>query len=463
MLEKILPLRSELWVNGYRPVAVCNFDSDRLRSPGKRPVGLGWQQRARLATPEAAVMPALPHGCNSGLLCDGLRALDIDFGDVETSAALSLLAFRMLGQTILRTRRTSGKVLLLYRAALGEPRKRALVADQGKIEVLGYGQQFVAFGTHDSGAPLEWPAGSPAIVPRDSLPPVTEDQIGEYLEAARGIVGADAVVNATEDTRHSTYGFTSDLTDIASAMSVIPNNGPADWNAFNRMGMALWAATEGSEQGFDLYNAWAEQSTFYDYNAVARQWSVYPTSPPDRIGAGTLFFMARDADPTWRRPSAAATGGVEFDRLPTPAVEELAFVVLPEMTHDVTAVEFALRHAGQWIYDHTDGVWFGFTPERGWKQDVDAGVTRAVRAYLRKAREHWGLDRSEDVAKRSFWSAVEGAAQSEPGMAKSHASWNTDPWVIGTPYIRRLLAPDRRVWRLQGCPTVTRLGAAFNC
>ena len=38
-------------------------------------------------------------------------------------------------------------------------------------------------------------------------------------------------------------------------------------------------------------------------HACRERWSHYPTSPPDRTGAGKLFAMARDAWPGWQRPS----------------------------------------------------------------------------------------------------------------------------------------------------------------
>ena len=56
----------------------------------------------------------------------------------------------------MRTRANSPRCLIIYRAAEGKPPKRKLTGKLGKIEVLGAGQQFVAFGIHLSGATLEW-------------------------------------------------------------------------------------------------------------------------------------------------------------------------------------------------------------------------------------------------------------------------------------------------------------------
>ena len=65
------------------------------------------------------------------------------------------------GTTIIRTRENSARCLLVYRAAEGLPRKRRLVGASHtddhacKIEVLGKGQQFVAYGRHPSGVELQ--------------------------------------------------------------------------------------------------------------------------------------------------------------------------------------------------------------------------------------------------------------------------------------------------------------------
>ena len=187
---------------GYRPAsptvgqclppgAVCNRDAHQ--SPGKRPVGLAWAQRARRETPEAATLPASPDALNTGILCDGLRAVDVDIEDHAMAQKVRTLLNTLIGRTIIRTRANSAKFLALYRAAKGEPPKRTLAAAQGKVEVLGHGQQFVAFGWHPSGAELEWLDGSPHDLPRQELRSVTEAKIEAFLAACKGLLGEGAV------------------------------------------------------------------------------------------------------------------------------------------------------------------------------------------------------------------------------------------------------------------------------
>ena len=93
----------------------------------------------------------------------------------------------------------------------------------------------------------------------------------------------------------------------------IPNDGPSDWEAWNRIGMALWAATGGAEAGRELWHAWSSRHPAYNETETNARWDHYATSPPTGIGAGTMFHEAR----TQREeppPATAADYGIE----PTP-------------------------------------------------------------------------------------------------------------------------------------------------
>ena len=79
----------------------------------------------------------------------------------------------------------------------------------------------------------------------------------------------------------------SDPAAVASALSVIPNDSLA-WNDWNRLGMATWAATDGSEIGREAFAKWSAKASKNDPIATESRWQHYKTSPPTRIGFGTL-------------------------------------------------------------------------------------------------------------------------------------------------------------------------------
>jgi P4 family phage/plasmid primase-like protien len=86
---------------------------------------------------------------------------------------------------------------------------------------------------------------------------------------------------------------------IAKALAVIPNK-DLGWEEWNKIGMATWAATGGSEAGLAAFDKWSQKSAKYKLEASHERWNNFLTSPPDEIGAGTLFWLADQASPGWR-------------------------------------------------------------------------------------------------------------------------------------------------------------------
>jgi len=90
---------------------------------------------------------------------------------------------------------------------------------------------------------------------------------------------------------------------LAEIVHAIPNN--CDWDEWNRIGMAIYAASNGSGQGgvvFDDFSA--KNPTKYCPHATAARWAHYHRSPPSRIGLGSLVYLAQQNG--WR-PSKAAS------------------------------------------------------------------------------------------------------------------------------------------------------------
>jgi hypothetical protein len=86
---------------------------------------------------------------------------------------------------------------------------------------------------------------------------------------------------------------------VAAALEVIPNN-DLEWNDWVRIGMATWAATGGSEQGFEAFDQWSAKSEEkYNKDNTRKKWDEISRSPPNSIGAGTLFHEAWKVDREW--------------------------------------------------------------------------------------------------------------------------------------------------------------------
>jgi hypothetical protein len=190
-LASVQALRIALWASGFRPVPVL---TDTKVPLGYSPPGTvnyvklaagaspppSWPDLARTDPPWCVTHPAVEEATNTGILCDGLRPFDLD--DPVSAEECCRAILDILGQAPIRTRLGSPRCLLLYRAAEGSPRYRETCR---KVEVLGHGWQFVAFGRHPCGADLEW---SPPIGRHADLVAVTEDQVSDALAACTRII-----------------------------------------------------------------------------------------------------------------------------------------------------------------------------------------------------------------------------------------------------------------------------------
>jgi hypothetical protein len=88
----------------------------------------------------------------------------------------------------------------------------------------------------------------------------------------------------------------ADLGRVAAALAVVPND-DLDWENWNRIGMATYAATGGN--GFAAFDAWSQKSKKHVAKTTIDRWHNYSKRPPDRIGAGTIFHLANKASPWW--------------------------------------------------------------------------------------------------------------------------------------------------------------------
>lgn len=100
------------------------------------------------------------------------------------------------------------------------------------------------------------------------------------------------------------------LEDLAIAIDAIPNSIKVTWDEWNRVGMAVWRATGGGTEGFRLFREWSRKWPRYDAKRDAKvtvdRWHAYSRSPPTHLTAATIFWLADQADRSWRARAEAA-------------------------------------------------------------------------------------------------------------------------------------------------------------
>jgi hypothetical protein len=187
----IVALRRSILAHGFQPVAV--------RTKTKRPVDDGWQRHK-------GDLRFIPYALSTGVSCHNLRAVDIDIDDPEKASVAIALAEETLGATsLVRFRTQSPRRLLVYRGAAP---KRTIFGPshrdesgkkiyEWKIEILGDGQQFVAYGLHpDDGLPYEWEGTSPADFPWADLPEALPEAEERFARALKEALGGDPETEA---------------------------------------------------------------------------------------------------------------------------------------------------------------------------------------------------------------------------------------------------------------------------
>ncbi|MBP0440670.1 PriCT-2 domain-containing protein [Tianweitania sediminis] len=283
-LNDVQQLRRTLLDRGYKPVPVFSIDYHFCNSPGKQPEGKAWNEMAK-----AGHLPALStKAMNTGILCDGLRVVDVDVDDPDAAREITHLARDFLGTAPERYRGNSARRTIVYRAAEGEPRKRSVTSatirnqdgKPAKVEVLGQGQQFVAYGFHPSGAELLWSEPSLGEVVVQDLPTVSEAEITDFLEAAGRVIGASH--EQGQDLHHAaassspiTYTLQgAEEEEIAELLTYVDPDLPYD--EWVQILAAIHDATGGSGSGLAMADEWSSRGRKYKNNReMAQKWKSF--------------------------------------------------------------------------------------------------------------------------------------------------------------------------------------------
>jgi hypothetical protein len=236
------------------------------------------------------------------------RVIGIDI-DVLHSEALALviesLAKRLLGDTPAVRIGNAPKRLLVYRAA--QPFKGFKYPP---IEVLGLGQQFLAYGIHpDTGQPYHWPVQTLSEMRLDDLPVITEAQAREFAKEAYLLIPLEDRPKSIALGLRSPEAFAAlpeqrgTIDAVAQALGLIANQ-DLDYDSWVRIGMAIKGAL--GDEGQDLFASWSASSAKNDVATTTQSWHSFA---PQRIGAGTLYKLALDRG--WRpAPELQLNGAV---------------------------------------------------------------------------------------------------------------------------------------------------------
>lgn len=92
------------------------------------------------------------------------------------------------------------------------------------------------------------------------------------------------------------------IADIAAALKVIRND-DLPYDDWVRIGLASYAASGGSGEGFEAWMRWSAKSQKHMDHECLRVWHSFAKAPPRNISFGSLYYLARAANPFFVAPS----------------------------------------------------------------------------------------------------------------------------------------------------------------
>jgi P4 family phage/plasmid primase-like protien len=276
--------------NGYLIVPI---------KPGhKRPALENWQT-ARLGAADLTRYPNHGVGVLCGQGAHPIAAIDVDTTDGALAARFVGWCQEHLGLTCERVG-FAPKILLAYRAASEGWGKATgawfedLSGARHRLEILGKGQQFVAYHTHpDTGRPYEWVdlfGGLDAMRASD-LPVITEAQVEEALRVFEamadeaGLVrvsGSQArvggVTSAPEDDPLMSYEPPVGI-DLSEARRLVAYVDNEDYDTWLRVGMSLHHEFGGGIEALDLWDEWSSTAANYvGREDLGKRWESFGKS-----------------------------------------------------------------------------------------------------------------------------------------------------------------------------------------
>lgn len=471
-------LASSLAANGYRPVPL---------HPGeKSPIPRGWTSYAFEKGDDSKFPTA-----GTGIITGDIIGVDVDVLDQALADRISAIVTQRLGPAPERVGQWP-KRLFMYRTDAPFFKKSTSVyrlpddapdAKGHRVEILAQGQQFVAFGVHPgTGMPYSWNgAGDPLTVPAESLRSISEAQADALVteidaELAEHGTPAGKLRSTDEQREHvPNEDLLGDPDRVRAAIAQIPNS-DLSYDDWIHLGMAIKGAL--GNEGCDAWAAFSAKSRKNIPAKTAKAWAGFN---PNRIGAGTIFHLAREAEvvrmgltsvqppaylstpeamaaaasnnarfmnswPTYSPPKAEtavsqivpASGFAVVGSVPAVsrsyggllAMDDAAALalVMHAPTEDNVGQLFERQYSGALRYCKAWGCWLSWDGNR-WRQERTDMAFDFARTTARAANPSG----KPTIARATFAHGVEAFARAARTFATEAEQWDRDEFMLNTP------------------------------
>ena len=274
--------------NGYNIIPVSKGT--------KRPAIANWSKIK--STPE--LIESWDADASIGITTGEVVAIDIDCYDKHVTNAVVKYCNKNIGKGIVRIGKAP-KALLLFRT--DTPMKKSVSAqftdtagNVNAIEILGKGQQLVAYGIHpDTQEEYRWPKACPFTIGVSDLPSINLEQISllfkEFDHIApsnwqrKSTISEPSTANAANDNvlsiEHMRPPTGLSARDLAKHLAKMDAEPYDEWLL---VGQALHHEFQASQAGLDQWIKWSENAFSYDGDeALERRWESFSTLRDDAV------------------------------------------------------------------------------------------------------------------------------------------------------------------------------------
>ncbi|HFH4279274.1 TPA: DUF5906 domain-containing protein [Pseudomonas aeruginosa] len=290
-------------------------------APGKKAPGFDdWQKTRASQAQLARWMDSGLENHGVGILAAHTPAVDIDVLDDELADLLEEWCHENLGRAPVRIG-LPPKRLLLYRT--DEPFRKITSKtylnewqERCRIEILGDGQQFVAFHKHpETHRPYRWTSEeSPLNTSADDLPLIEPEKLGglvrlfESEAEKRGwtlVRGSrinrqpgSAAIDKDDPFAADAQPVNLSQAELQQRLMLVP--GAEDYDTWLQIGMALYHQYDGEDIGREMWHEWSESADNYDADALNRKWDTFDISDKGRapVTARLILQLAKEAAET---------------------------------------------------------------------------------------------------------------------------------------------------------------------
>ena len=270
--------------NGYNIIPVVKGT--------KRPALTNWSRIK--STPD--LIESWDADASIGITTGDVVAIDIDCYDKHVTNAIVKFCDQHIGRGLRRIGKAP-KALLVFRT--GENLKKSVSAkysdNEGNtncIEVLGKGQQFVAFGIHpDTQEKYLWPKTCPYVTPVNALPTINAEQINslfeyfdtncvpnDWMRTGDGSSANSSLPEAANGVLSMEHmKSTLDLSD-ESINRHLDRVSAEDYSQWILVGQALHHQFNSNSDGLEKWDLWSSKAANYkDWEECRDKWETFET------------------------------------------------------------------------------------------------------------------------------------------------------------------------------------------